>query len=83
MGLNKKKYDFIDSFRGIAILLVLLTHFIYIYPPGQMHMKPGVMRFLDFGARGVLLFKTKYNHNHKSFLLSYCNCDHDFSFYNK
>jgi peptidoglycan/LPS O-acetylase OafA/YrhL len=52
----RKNYGFIDSFRGLAILLVLLTHFIYIYRPENIHLKPGILRFLDFGARGVQLF---------------------------
>jgi peptidoglycan/LPS O-acetylase OafA/YrhL len=56
MNLIQKKYDFIDSLRGIAILLVLLTHSNYVFQPGSKLANTSLWGLISFGARGVQLF---------------------------
>ena len=49
----ENKFSFIDSFRGVAIILVMLTHANYIFDPSIIRSFFGIVQF---GARGVQLF---------------------------
>lgn len=53
--MEPKKYEYIDSLRGIAILLVILVHVSYL--PNMTHFLPDILiKFMDNGKYGVQLF---------------------------
>lgn len=53
--MEPRKYLFIDSLRGLAILLVLLVHNLYL-GTGRAFFSPSVREVLDAGQFGVQLF---------------------------
>lgn len=56
--METKKYEYIDSLRGIAILLVILVHIPFIegMAPAQSYLPDVVLKFIGNGHLGVQLF---------------------------
>lgn len=56
MQVEAKKYEYIDSLRGIAILLVILVHVGYVIPGNRSFFPPLLEKIIFDGAYGVHLF---------------------------
>lgn len=50
-----KKYEYIDSLRGLAILLVIMSH-IALMSPSSGIIPRGLYYFMERGIHGVQLF---------------------------